>query len=254
MKTQWEPGCYSAGPSCLSGQSLVGGVCTCPAGLMKTTTGTGCQAQAPRCLPGQYTDASGRCACPPGQTMVTTGTGCVAAVQQRCYGVQRYENGRCVCGFGERVINYGAGCERTQTQTPTCLSGQTLVAGACTCPPGATVVTYSPGCEYSVPRACNPNLEVRAADGSCSRCPAYQRPEAGVCSSPNCGPSGFLDRNGLCFRCTSGTVATADGRGCRWPGRSLLLGDDVETEATLSEEEAHQFYLDEAKNIKSMTP
>jgi hypothetical protein len=31
-----------------------------------------------------------------------------------------------------------------------------------------------------------------------------------------------------------------------------LLGDDVETEETLSEEEAHQFYLDEVKSIKSM--
>jgi hypothetical protein len=33
-----------------------------------------------------------------------------------------------------------------------------------------------------------------------------------------------------------------------------LLGDEVPAEATLSEEEAHQFYLDEAKSIKSMSP
>jgi hypothetical protein len=31
----------------------------------------------------------------------------------------------------------------------------------------------------------------------------------------------------------------------------MLLGDETETEA-LSEEDAHQFYLDEAKSIKSM--
>jgi hypothetical protein len=47
-------------------------------------------------------------------------------------------------------------------------------------------------------------------------------------------------------------VATADGRSCRWPGRSLLLGDDAETEEALSEEEAQQFYRDEVKSIESM--
>jgi len=47
-------------------------------------------------------------------------------------------------------------------------------------------------------------------------------------------------------------VATADGRSCRWPGRSLLLGDDAATEEAPSEEEAHQFYLDEVRSIKSM--
>jgi hypothetical protein len=31
-----------------------------------------------------------------------------------------------------------------------------------------------------------------------------------------------------------------------------LLGDDAETEAGPSEEEAHQFYLDEVRSIKSM--
>jgi hypothetical protein len=31
-----------------------------------------------------------------------------------------------------------------------------------------------------------------------------------------------------------------------------LLGDDAETEAGPSEEEAHQFYLDEVRSVKSM--
>ena len=32
----------------------------------------------------------------------------------------------------------------------------------------------------------------------------------------------------------------------------MLLGDETETEEALSEEDAHQFYLDEAKSIKYM--
>jgi hypothetical protein len=173
--TQWEPGCYSTGPACLSGQTLSGGVCTCPPGLLKTNTGTGCQGQVNTCLPAQYTDpATGQCTCPPGQTVVTYSTGCVASVTSNCFGIQRYENGQCLCNAGERVVSYGTGCEATAQ--PTCLYGQRLVSGVCTCPSGATVVSYGSGCEYSVPRACNPNLEVRAPGGGCQRCPAYQRP------------------------------------------------------------------------------
>lgn len=143
---------------------------------MKTNSGTGCQVQASRCLSGQYSDpASGRCTCPPGQSVVSYGSGCVAAVSSTCFGVQRLSNGQCVCGFGERVVSYGTGCEGTSTAA-SCLSGQRQVNGVCTCPAGATVVTYGTGCEYSVPRACNPNLEVRAPGGGCQRCPAYQRP------------------------------------------------------------------------------
>jgi len=178
VKTQWEPGCYTAvTTTCLSGQTASGGVCTCPPGLVVTNTGTGCAAQSqPSCLPSQYRDpTTGQCACAAGQSVVTYGSGCVAAVTTNCFGVQRYENGRCVCGYNERVVNYGTGCEATTTVT-TCLSAQRLVNGACTCPPEATVVTYGSGCEYSVPRACNPNLEVRAPGGGCQRCPAYQRP------------------------------------------------------------------------------
>jgi len=229
---------------------LVGGVCTCGPGLVKTNTGTGCQAQA-ACLGAQYRDATGQCTCAPGQTVVTYGSGCVAAVTSNCFGVQQLVGGVCQCGAGERAVPYGTGCEATGTAT-TCLSGQRLVGGACTCPDGATVVTYGSGCVYSVPRACNPNLEVRAPGGGCQRCPAYQRPQNGVCAAPTCGLREFLDSNGLCFPCNAGTVATADGRSCRWPGRSLLLGDDIQTEEAPSAEDADQFYLDETRSIKSM--